>query len=98
MNFHKASSSAQLIASFLWQLVYMAVNIPMTGFFICGGGGGGICSLLVQKLGDKPLCKLSQVLLRLRKVPGESVAPVSVFPAYEGGLLRNFFSGVEQPF
>ena len=70
----------------------------MTGFFICGGGGGGICSLLVQKPGDNPLCKLSQVLLLLRNVTGESVTPVSVPPAYDGGLLRNFFSGVEQPF
>lgn len=70
----------------------------MTGFLICGGGGGGICSLLVQKPGDKPLCKLSQVLLRLRNVTGESVTPESVPPAYDGGLLRNFFSGVEQPF
>lgn len=70
----------------------------MTGFFICGGGGGGICSLDVQKPGDC-ICKLSQVLLLLRSVTGESVTPVSVPPAYEGGLLpRNFFSGVEHPF
>lgn len=73
-------------------------NLPATGFLVCGGGGGGICCLLVEELGEEPLCRLSQVLLRLRNVTGESPEPVPPPPAYEGGLLRDFFSGVRQPF
>ena len=71
--------------------------LPTTGFLICGGGGGGICCLLVQELGDEPLCRLSHVLLRLLRVIGESPGAGPPPPAYEGGLLRDFFSGVRQP-
>lgn len=38
------------------------------------------------------------MLLRLRNVTGESPDPVPPPPAYDGGLLRDFFSGVKHPF
>lgn len=69
----------------------------MTGFRLWGGGGGGICCLL-DELGEEPLCRLPQVLLRLLSVCGESPDPPPPPPAYEGGRLRDFFSGVEHPF
>ena len=70
----------------------------MTGLRACGGGGGGICCLFTE-FGEEPLCKLSHVLLRLRNVTGESPGPVvPPPPAYDGGLLRDFFSGVKHPF
>lgn len=73
-------------------------SLPATGFLACGGGGGGICWRFVEALGEDPLCRLSQVLLRLRNVTGESPDPVPPPPAYDGGLLRDFFSGVRHPF
>lgn len=50
------------------------MNIPITGFRDCGGGGGGICQLLL--LGLLPDCKLSHVDDLERNVTGESPPPV----------------------
>lgn len=83
----------------IWNIkLKSASSLPATGFLACGGGGGGICWRFVEALGEDPLCKLSQVLLRLRNVTGESPDPVPPPPAYDGGLLRDFFSGVRHPF
>lgn len=74
-----------------------ALYTPTAVFRDCIGGGGGICCRFVHETGEEPLCKLSQVLLRLRKVTGES-PELTAAPAQDGGRLRVFFSGVKHPF